>query len=841
MNVRFLVVAMALASVGLAACESNSEVAGQAGGGTGGVGAGGSGGEGPGGTGGDPCEPPSMKRLRDDGGPIRRFGAVDGHPERLAGSFPESSSDPVEAARSFLDRIGPDFGVAREGAALGATEGAAKVVVGRVRRGLAGAYVRFEQVHQGLPVFDREVIVHVAPVARGSEIRQVRLGHVRLDTRLEAKAELAPAAAVEAARSSFSGETVVDHPALLGYHVGHAGQRLAFRVLVGRSSPPGSWAVFVDASDGSVLETRDLLRYADGTGLVFDPNPVASTGNTSLYDANDATSAVLDAARVRVVLPRLDGSGYLRGDWVDSRPASESNRVKSPDLVFDFDRSQDGFEETMAYFHIDRVQSRLQALGFTDILNRPQVVLANGSNEENSWFDPRTKQITTGTGGVDDGEDADVLVHEYGHAIQNDQFASFGSAGDTGSLGEGFGDYLAATIAATFTEQLVDLPCLAEWNGTALVRGEPACMRRLDGTKHYPEALYGEVHVDGEIWAAVLWELHQALGADVMDRLVIESHFTYSMAEKFTGAAEALLEVDRSLYGGRHLDTLIPILVDRGLLRTPVAPALFPDVLEARAIDVQPPRSNSKYRNRADNRQEIRVPGAAGLRLHFTRVDTELHESCVNRACDNIYLTNDQGYLFQILNGQKDDVTSVVIPGEAVHVRLVSDGSEGGFGYQVDRVDVMGYRTCGNGALDGAERCDGANLGGATCQTLGFAEGTLSCGLDCRFDVSACIPDEDCGDGEVGTEEECDGPALQGATCRSLGFGGGVLSCSGACRLDTSTCNSCGDGVRDGTEACDGQDVGGLSCGDLGQGQGPVACSPACTLDLAACVPNQCS
>ena len=35
-------------------------------------------------------------------------------------------------------------------------------------------------------------------------------------------------------------------------------------------------------------------------------NPVASTGDTTLVDGNNATSTALDAARFLVVLPRLD-------------------------------------------------------------------------------------------------------------------------------------------------------------------------------------------------------------------------------------------------------------------------------------------------------------------------------------------------------------------------------------------------------------------------------------------------------------------------------------------------------------------------------------------------------
>lgn len=43
---------------------------------------------------------------------------------------------------------------------------------------------------------------------------------------------------------------------------------------------------------------------------------------------------------------------------------------------------------------------------------------------------------------------------------------------------------------------------------------------------------------------------------------------------------------------------------------------------------------------------------------------------------------------------------------------------------------------CGDGVVDLAERCDGENLGGATCESLGMGAGTLSCAADCLSFVS---------------------------------------------------------------------------------------------------------
>ncbi|MCC6751325.1 MAG: hypothetical protein IT371_26970 [Deltaproteobacteria bacterium] len=46
--------------------------------------------------------------------------------------------------------------------------------------------------------------------------------------------------------------------------------------------------------------------------------------------------------------------------------------------------------------------------------------------------------------------------------------------------------------------------------------------------------------------------------------------------------------------------------------------------------------------------------------------------------------------------------------------------------------------TCGNGALDAGEVCDGSALGGRTCAIEGFTAGTLACTTSCTLDRTGC-------------------------------------------------------------------------------------------------------
>ena len=101
----------------------------------------------------------------------------------------------------------------------------------------------------------------------------------------------------------------------------------------------------------------------------------------------------------------------------------------------------------MGYYSITTAEEYIHKLGFKDVNNEPQDYLTTGFTDDNSFYDPAVDAITFGTGGVDDAEDNEVIWHEYGHAIQDDQVPGFGESEEAGAIGEGFGDYWAVTMS----------------------------------------------------------------------------------------------------------------------------------------------------------------------------------------------------------------------------------------------------------------------------------------------------------------------------------------------------------------------------------------------------------
>ena len=307
-------------------------------------------------------------------------------------------------------------------------------------------------------------------------------------------------------------------------------------------------------------------------GRVFMVNPVQSSGDESLTDQKDSATAVPQAQYVNVPLTNLDGSGYLRGDWASV--VSATGKPVSAATGYIFDRSADQFEQVMAYYWVTQAQLYIQSLGFGSTLpavnKRQQLVRINQFGGDNSFYRPGTSKltITLGKGGVDDAEDAEVVVHEYGHSVQDDQVPGFGSTLQAGSIGEAFGDYLAVEVGLAVAGQPaagVPAACVADWDSTSYTSTVPHCLRRVDGNKTVADVV-GEVHADGEIWSAALWDIRSSLGATVADRIIINAQFGFAPDTSFAAAAQTTVDTARQMYGTAAAAAVTKAFQDRRIL-----------------------------------------------------------------------------------------------------------------------------------------------------------------------------------------------------------------------------------------------------------------------------------
>lgn len=335
-----------------------------------------------------------------------------------------------------------------------------------------------------------------------------------------------------------------------------------------RSIPYLGFALLTLSVLTPLMPLAHAATTALGTGRVFFPNPVAQLQDQTLTDQKDADYPALQAAYVDVTLTDLDGSGYLRGDWANVR-SSTGDLAFSPTNTFLYNRSDDRFEQVMGYYWATEAQRYIQSLGF-GVTRRPinkesQDVRINQWGVDNSFSWDKKDYLRFGKGGVDDAEDAEVILHEYGHAIHDSQVAAFGASIEAGAIGEGFSDYWAVTVADVVAPT-ADPACVADWDSVSYTSTEPHCLRRVDGDKNYPEDLVGRVHADGEIWSRALWDIRNALGHGRADTLILESQFDFAADTTMPAAAGATVAAAQRLYGSRTAAIVRGAFEDRGLL-----------------------------------------------------------------------------------------------------------------------------------------------------------------------------------------------------------------------------------------------------------------------------------
>ncbi|HYI09504.1 MAG TPA: proprotein convertase P-domain-containing protein [Thermoanaerobaculia bacterium] len=430
-----------------------------------------------------------------------------------------------------------------------------------------------------------------------------------------------------------------------------------------------------DAATGELVR-RIPLYYNAKPARVFDPSPVVTLNHPGLQDRNDSASAVPEAAYRDVELERTEDFGPLRGTHV-TLVDRQLPDIEPPDAAGSlvFDREQDGFEDVNAYFHIDRNQQYLQSLGYRGeravVAYSIETDTHAGAGFDNSFFQPSVFTIGTGTlffgeGGTDDAEDADLLVHEYGHAIL--EWISPGTFSGTFStesraLGEGFGDYWA--FSAHRAQRVAsgrDPYCFADWDArcwedeTSQQCGYPPgsdCLRRLDTTRtmadYERQEAAGTEHRNGTIWSSALREIHEQLGRETTDTIVIESLFGAPPNPTFAAMAQRLIETDRLLNNGTHAGTICSAMTARGILTgCDIAPRGETTLFQSNARGVAIPENSEGITSaisvsdpRTIERLQVRVdivhPARGDLRLELIAPDGTtvlLKQISLDRAAD---------------------------------------------------------------------------------------------------------------------------------------------------------------------------------------------------------------
>lgn len=311
------------------------------------------------------------------------------------------------------------------------------------------------------------------------------------------------------------------------------------------------------------------------SAMVYLPNPIVATnatyGDKGFVDNNDKDSPELTNARskVRVPLKFENGKFKLTNRLISLKNLHDpvGNPVEPVDTFLNYTRSQPGFEDINAYYHIYSYSNYLRKIGFESLLDSIIIDPHGANGDDNSFFDPQQYpyEIEYGTGGVDDAEDGQVVIHEFGHSLST--IASFGTQNGNERLAmeEGQADYVCMSYSRSLSKNKPNL--VFSWDGHNEI---------WDGFKTNTlgkyEDLSGIKDVDRELWSTALMCIHDKLRSTKSDSLVFSSYFLQAGGGTMPQMAKVILKLDSMLFNAKDLGKIWQCFTDRGILDTVPGP-----------------------------------------------------------------------------------------------------------------------------------------------------------------------------------------------------------------------------------------------------------------------------
>lgn len=455
-----------------------------------------------------------------------------------------------------------------------------------LREGRHFSVVRFTQTSGGLPVYGSDIAVTVKPngrivhVANASVQGVVELSGPAAKTAVASVGKSANDAVAAAKQYLGLGELRLQNAQQMVFVAADGGNRIVWRVAaIGRDTFTGDWEVVVDANSGEVLLARDRAAYVDGTGTVHAPDPLsharATYGQTGYVDGNNADTQQLTDALVEVTLPGITQSGanyVLSGQYMVCANIEAPNDAacpSQPGTDFSVTRSAMTFDAVMAYYHISTYLKYVnETLGVAAMpLNHPGGVKVDphGFNgDDNSRYSPSGEDLAFGEGGVDDAQDADVLIHELGHGMHD--WITGGNLSQNEGLSEGTGDYLAGAYSRDFPNQWTSADAaynwVYSWDGHNPFWAGRVLNYQL--TRTYAQARTQPIHTAGQYWSSCNLEarknmqaLDAAEGGKTFDKAFFEGLSTTGGNTNQKDAAQAVIDAAAALgYTQAQIDAI---------------------------------------------------------------------------------------------------------------------------------------------------------------------------------------------------------------------------------------------------------------------------------------------
>lgn len=248
----------------------------------------------------------------------------------------------------------------------------------------------------------------------------------------------------------------------------------------------------------------------------FLENPLTGSGQALAYTSDLSASYTTDA-----VISGLSGNCLLQNEnfLIASDSLFPAHIAVPTNANMRFSPSRPEFRQLNAFYYASSLADLLISLG-ANLSGMGRVKIdAHCNISSNAFFSPLQKRVCLGyvpvssTKQVWAADDADVVVHEAGHAV-NHALAStsiMNSSREAAAVDEAVADYWALTVLGDAQ--------LSEWFLGAL---GGAYIRDANGFQQYPGSMVSDIHDDSRVISQALWDLRKNgnLGKSITDGLV---------------------------------------------------------------------------------------------------------------------------------------------------------------------------------------------------------------------------------------------------------------------------------------------------------------------------------
>jgi Zn-dependent metalloprotease len=401
-----------------------------------------------------------------------------------------------------------------------------------------GTSVRFRQVHRGVAVFGAQYVVHLED-GGGGLVPVAANGHFFTGIDVSVDPAVGTGDAVRlatlwtrplvAARVDRHGLVVLPlDRGILAHHLTLWGSRF------GR---PAKQEVFVNAATGRLVLSYGGLQHdgavsTSGTTVHGDTVPIEAYERDGVYELRDRSRAMFDA-RTR--------SGQITTHNARNTPfyfGGAHNIVKSESPVFRRTATSTGAVD--AHWGAGRTYDFYERLGRSSLDDRGMSIVSTVNAADPATYEPMFNAFWDGTQMVYGNPgpvyplsaDLDVVGHELTHGVIQHS-ANLVYLNQPGAMNEAIADYFGNAIDNEASGVAMDDPA-AGLLGEDLCRPEnpqpsdwQCPLRDLNDGMTTEDFVYyladfdnGGVHLNSTIFGGALWDVREALGPELADRIV---------------------------------------------------------------------------------------------------------------------------------------------------------------------------------------------------------------------------------------------------------------------------------------------------------------------------------